>query len=150
MSILRFIRAVSEKSKAFVAVFLSLSLAQLVTALVFFAELLPVTVLLKDGHLNIPLKSFWISAALAAFTDTTLALALVVLLRRRRAQTPFTRTSTMIQRLMVYTIGTGLATAAFAFCGFVTSLAMRDNLVFVVFVEIAPKSESIFTLKSYC
>ena len=54
-------------------------------------------------------------------TDTSLAITLVVLLRRRRKDIEFTTTSSVLKRLIQYVVGTSLVTV------FVASLALACN-----------------------
>ena len=84
------------------------------------------------------------STAINAFVDTVLALSIVVCLRRRRSEVLFSRTNSIIDRIMLYTVGSGLLTAAFALAALITSIVMTDNLVFVLILEVLPKRKSIF------
>ena len=54
-------------------------------------------------------------------TDTALAFTLVFLLQRRK--TEFERTDSIINKIMVYSIGTGLITSAWALVGLGTAVA---------------------------
>ena len=47
----------------------------------------------------------------------------------------------MIDRIMMYTIGTGLLTSAFNVAGLVAGLTMTHNLVYVMLLELKPKRE---------
>ena len=86
----------------------------------------------------------WSGLSLTAFGDTALAFALVILLYRRRSRVSFTRTASMIDRIMIYTIGTGGLTAAFNIVGLVTALTMPNNLVYIMILEMLPARKSNF------
>ena len=134
--------AVSDKNKVLAGSLLILLMASFVLDMLLFAQQLRnitrsgPTVQLGDTPL------LWAELSLTAFGDMALALALVFLLYRGRFQVSFTRTASMIDRIMMYTIGTGLLTATFNLAGLVTALTMRKNLVFLVILEMLPKSES--------
>ena len=142
--------SVSDKNIALAGCFVILISAEFIAAMVSFAELLPITFFTKSGHTTFPLHSIWASAAMNAGVDTALALTLVILLHRRRSEVRFTRTSSIVDRIMMYTVGSGLLTAAFALAGLVTSLTMTKNFVFVLILEMLPKRESIIIIMCFC
>ena len=63
-------------------------------------------------------------AAVDVIVDTVLAVTLVILLHRRKAECIFSRTNSIINRIMLYTISTGLLTGILALVAFVLSYGM--------------------------
>ena len=124
------------------AVFLFvLFLALFIGDIVFFVE----EIRLGTGSASSPQSEdtpvVWASAPLISFGDMTLAFTLVFILYRQRSQISFTRTASMVNRIMMYTIGTGLLTAVFALVGFVAALTMKHSLVWLAVFEVLPKCE---------
>lgn len=130
----------SDKNRLLVGLLLVPLAASFVMVIVLFAQEVPSASRQSTQSGNTP--TLWASLSLVAFGDTALALTLVVLLYRRRSHVPFTRTASMIDRIILYTIGTGVLTAAFNLAGLVTSLAMRHNLVNAMLLEMLPKCKS--------
>ena len=95
----------SEKNNRLAAVLLVLISGKLAPIVVYFAQLYHITSALQ---LRDHMATATAMSAVFAFVDTTLACTLVILLRRRRSG--FDRTDSMVNRIMRYTIGTGLVT----------------------------------------
>ena len=87
--------------------------------------------------------------ATTVFSDTVIAITLVVLLLRRKSESPFSKTSTMIHRIMAFCIGTGLITGAFGLIGLVLSITLPSNLGYMGIGEIMPKLYLNCMLTSY-
>ena len=121
----------------------TLVLAQFILFVISFSGLRPVSIF--NGSVNVALQAYGLTggAALGAIVDAVLALSIVVLLYRRRSEIPFSRTSSMIDRIMMYTVGSGLLTAASALASLVTMLTVRDNIVYIVPLVMLPKRESV-------
>ncbi|KAH8116166.1 hypothetical protein DFH11DRAFT_1584649 [Phellopilus nigrolimitatus] len=75
--------------------------------------------------------------SLTALADVSIAGVLVVLLQRSR--TGFRRSETMISRLTVFTINTGLITAVCAILSLVTSLVLPNTLIYILFYLCIPR-----------
>lgn len=131
----------NNKKKALTICLVLLVLAQFISLIVFYAELLPISAFTQLGHVTSTSGAILLYTALNALVDTVLALSVAVLLYRRRTATPFRRTSSIIDRIMMYTVGSGLLTAAVAFAAFVAFLTMPNNLIFIMLQEISPKCE---------
>ena len=138
--------SVSDKKKLLVICLVTLILAQFISLLVYYLQLRPI----PEFTRAVPARAILVSSALNACVDTALALSIVILLYRRRSGVPFTKTSSMIDRIMTYTVGSGLLTSAFGLAGLVTYLTMKTNLVYVLLYEMLPKSESRFWTLAVC
>lgn len=128
----------SEKNNRLAAVLLILISGKLAPIVVYFAQLYHITSALQ---LRDYMATATAMSAVFAFVDTTLACTLVVLLRRRRSG--FDRTDSMINRIMRYTIGTGLVTGlklkqVMTVGGMLTSCAGVWALVGVVMTTALP------------
>ena len=141
---------VSDRKTALVICLITLVLAQLILFTIYFSEtqlfLASVTSNAQISGASDPgigADVLLAGTALGACVDTVLALSIVVLLHRRRSDIPFSRTSTMVDRIMMYTVGSGLLTAAFALAAFITMLTKQENIVYVMLLEMLPKRESI-------
>ena len=124
-----------------------LVLAEFISGITYYVDLLPLDIFTQPEHRATALHSLFVATSLATSVDTVVALSIVVLLHRRRSEIPFSRTSSIIDRIMMYTVGTGLITAAFALAGLVTSIVMQ-NFVYVLLLEMLPKRRPIFTFQS--
>ena len=133
--------SVSNKNSVLTGCFILLVLAQFVATVVLYSELQPTALFIKAGHSSFPLHTLWAGAVISTSVDIALALALVVLLYRCRTQIPFGRTRSIIDRIMMYSVGSGLLTAAFALAGLLTSLLTNRNFIFIVLMEMLPKRE---------
>ena len=132
----------SNKNKVLSGGLAILVLAELVAKIVYYVELQPVQSFAQPAHTVSVEHILSTCAALAACADTALAFSIVILLHRSRSKIPFSRTSSMIDRIMMYTVGSGLLTAAFAFAGLVAFLTMKTNLVYILLLEMLPKREA--------
>ena len=136
----------SANSKALTTCLLLPILACFTSFVVYYRLELPDKLFEGSEHTDrsLPLPGLWVFSALNACVDTALALSLVILLHRSRSEIPFSRTSSVISRIIMYTSGTGVLTAAFALAGLIASVVMTKNFVFVLIFEILPKRESIY------
>ena len=135
---------VSNKKKLLVICLTILVLAEFIAIVVYYSELQPISAFTDSKHADVVSHTLSVAAALNACVDTALALSVVALLHRRRAEVPFKRTISIIDHIMIYSVGSGLLTAAFALASFVTSLTMPKNFIYVMLWQLAPKRESIF------
>ena len=133
---------VSNKNKVLTVFLFVLFLASFILAIDLFGQ--STTTGPSSSGQSGDTASLWASAALGAFGDTVVALTLVSLLYRQKSHVTFTRTASMIDRIMMYTVGTGLLTAAFHITGLVTSIALTKDLVFITILEMVPKRGSNF------
>ena len=106
------------------------------TAFVFIDLIPPFTIYRsEEGGPSIAVPS------VSIFTDLFLAISLAYLLRRQRSA--IKKTDSVIQKLIVYTFGTGLVTAA---CALVTLVAiLRPDVGFSGMVD-----DTIFILPAKC
>ena len=131
----------NDKKKVLPICLLSLVLAQFISFVITFSGMQPNSFVGTASTLVVP--GLLAGAALGAFADTVLALSIAVLLYRLRSKSPFRTTSSMIDRIMMYTVGSGLLTAAFALAAFITLLTMPDNIIYIVLLEMLPECESV-------
>lgn len=83
----------------------------------------------------------------AAIADILIAVCMVYLLRSRR--TVFAHSRNLINRLVMYSVETGLLTSVWAIIVVVTFLTMSGNLVSVGFLFILPKRKSFVNFNRY-
>ena len=136
---LTFSGLVSDKNRVLTGTLFALFLTGFVLTAYLFTEEVPDTTGPNSSAHSGDSPTLWAGASLVSFGDAALASTLVFILWRRRSQTSFARTTSMIDRVMMYTIGTGLLTAAFALAGSAAALIMRHNLVWVTVLEMLPK-----------
>ena len=133
----------NDKKKVFPICLTTLVLAQFISVIVNYSQLLRISTFIQSSSEIKASRSLLVLAVLYASGDTVLALLIVALLYRLRSKALFSRTSSMIDRIMMYTVGSGLLTAAFALAGLITSIVATHNLVFVLIMEMLPKRELI-------
>ena len=136
--------SVSNNNKTLAGCLIFLIVAELIASIFAYVNLKAVQTFAQSEIAPQYSRSISACSALAACVDTAIALSVVVLLYRRRSETAFRRTSSIIDRIMMYTVGSGLLTAAFALAGFITFLTMPNNLIFIMVQEMLPKRESIW------
>ena len=134
---------VNNKKKALAICLTTLVLAQFILFVISYSGLRPASIFNDSGNFALQASGLIGGAALGAIVDAVLALSIVVLLYRRRSEIPFSRTSSTIDRIMMYTVGSGLLTAASALASLVTMLTVRDNIVYIVPLVMLPKRESV-------
>lgn len=117
---------VSDKNKVLVAFLLVLASGELAASCVDFGREVHFS---TNTQASADLTAIRALAAVAVVADTVLALTLVTLLNRRKSEFNFSRTNSMINRIMAYIIGTGLITGAFALVGLVMSIG-KPGLIF--------------------
>ncbi|EJD01992.1 uncharacterized protein FOMMEDRAFT_86654, partial [Fomitiporia mediterranea MF3/22] len=74
-----------------------------------------------------------------AVTDIFITTTIIVLLKKLRSE--FRRTNSMVDRLVAYTMSTGLVTALCAVGGLISGEVSRGSLVYVFFDGLFPKCE---------
>ena len=99
---------VNNKKKVLAICLLSLVLVQFTLFVMSFSGMRPAPIFTPADDFVLRASGFVGGTALGAIVDTVLALSIVVLLRRHRSKVPFSRTSSMIDRIMMYTVGSGL------------------------------------------
>ena len=77
--------------------------------------------------------------AMTAFTEIFLAVALVVLLRSNRVG--FKQSDSVIDRLVLYTVSSGAATALNAIAAIVAAAAFPSSFMHLVFGSLSAKSK---------
>ena len=119
-----------------------LVLGEFIGVMVFYAKLKAVQTYVQPEFATIVSHNLAACAALFACVDTAIALSVVVLLRRHRSEILSKGTSSMVNRIMIYTVGSGLLTAGFALAGLVTIFTMKTNSVISsAILELLPKRE---------
>lgn len=126
----------SDKNKLLVACLMVLSTGKFAADIVYFAQLYHITSNLQITQYLTTAKAL---LAVIMFADTILAVTLVVLLRRRKSG--FNRTDSLFNRIMGYTIGTGLISGAWAFVGFLAAFLWPSLYIYVLVMEVIPKRE---------
>ena len=134
----------NDKKKPLATCLTILVLAEFISAIILYLDLRPLVVFTQSEHRAKAKHSLFVATSLAASVDTVLALSIVALLHRGRSKTIFSRTSSIIDRIMMYTVGTGLVTAAFAIAGLITSIVMPNNFVYMLILQTLPKRTSVF------
>lgn len=129
---------VSNKNKPLATCLLVLISSKFASVIAYFAQLYPVT---SDAQLSNTLSAVRAMGAVFVFVDTTLAITLVTLLRRRK--TGFDRMDSVLNRIMIYTIGTGLITGAWSLVGLLTSIFLSSESVYLLVYFVMPKRESL-------
>ena len=104
----------SNKNVLLVGCLLSLPAAQFAIALVYYVRSFHATTF---DDLKPDLVISQVGAGIVVVAETSIALVLVYLLRE--AKSGFHRTNSVINRLMAYTIGTGLITGVWSLIGFI-------------------------------
>lgn len=105
----------------------------------------------RDGTVEILYSSsiksqYALAVTIGACTDVFIAMALCADVLRRRPG--FNRSDSLIDRLVAFTIGSGLLTGIITFIQMVTYLAMTGNLIWTVFFSIGVKMSSNSLLSS--
>ena len=119
-----------------------LVLAELIAAIIYYVKLENTQSFVQSKGAVFYSYSLLASSALAVCVDTAIALSVVVLLRRHRSEVFSRRTSSMVDRIIIYTVGSGLLTAAFAFVGFILVLTLKPNFsASFLILEMLPKRE---------
>lgn len=97
--------AVSKKNKKLAVCFLVFVAGQFAGAVVYYAQTLGKTLFTESESTVTAAR--W-TAAVTAFVDMALALALLILIHGRKSA--FSHSNSVIDRVMAYTVGTGLIT----------------------------------------
>ena len=129
----------SDKNKILAIGLLCLVLTQFILFVTTFFGMLP-TINVTTFSV---VRAFIASTALGTIVDTVLALSIVIFLRRHRSKIPFAGTGAMIDRIMMYTVGSGLLTAAFALAALITMLRGEFGFIWLTVLQMLPKRESI-------
>ena len=134
--------AVSKKNMMLAGCLIILILAQFIAVIVYYAKLKSVQSFAQSDYATLTSHTLAPCSALLACVDTAIALSIVVLLRRHSSEVFSKRTSSMVNRIMIYTVGSGLLTAGFAVAGLVTIFTMKTNsVVSSAILELVPKRE---------
>ena len=133
----------SNRNRTLVGFLLTSFLTSFILEIYHFAQEISSKTGLRSSSRLVDAASLWASAGCAAFGDTALAFTLVFFLYRGRCQVSFTRTASMINRIIMYSLSTGLLIAAFVLAAIVTALAMPNTSVYILLLELIPKCESL-------
>ena len=138
----------SNHDKLIVGCFLLLVFGQFAAGLVAFVK----TMLLRTlSDVTSILPSVRASIAVGCIVDSSLALTLAILLRRRRAE--FRRMNSLIDRFSIASvtgllseawtlvISTGAITGALALAGLIASILWPNDFEFILILELLPKSK---------
>ena len=133
--------AVSDKNMALAGGLIILVSAELVAAIIYYARLETAQSFVQSETAIFYSHSVLACSALAVCVDTAIVLSIVVLLFRYRSEVLSRRTSSMVNRIMIYTVGSGLLTAASALAGLVTTLTMTSVAASSLTLQMLPKRE---------
>ncbi|KAL7279425.1 hypothetical protein ACG7TL_007267 [Trametes sanguinea] len=116
----------------------------MIIAVLLAAELALCITVTVDSYKSVTFKSFehyswvmWSILSVAVAADIVATTALTYYLRRSR--TGFTKTDSIVDILMVYTINTGLSTSIMTFAALLCSILMRKNLVYSAILVVSTK-----------
>ena len=130
----------SNKNLILTSCLAALVLGEFIGVMVFYAKLKTVQTYVQPEFAAIVSHNLAACAALFACVDTAVALSIVVLLHRHRSEILSKRTNSMVNRIMVYTVGSGIVTSVFGLAGLATTL-IKDLSVFApcAIMEVLPK-----------
>lgn len=146
-----FLCEVSNRNRVLLVLFLVLISAQFTSAVIFFAHGLQGSRVAQNASSFVVLKDMRIATGLLALVDTALAVTLIFLLRRRKAE--FRSMNSAIDRMQLsfntnllveswtFVVGTGLITGAWALVALVTSFIWPNNFVGAMLIALVPKRE---------
>ncbi|KAG1813404.1 hypothetical protein EV424DRAFT_64540 [Suillus variegatus] len=118
----------SNKNVIITASVMSLVIAELVIVVIYVAKALELATFTQVRQI----KSWSMSInAVAAAGDILIAVLLCTFLQRSR--TGFRRSDTMINKLMLYTINTGLITSVCAMMSFISIVVWPDTFIYIAF-----------------
>ena len=80
--------------------------------------------------------------AVVAATDTLIAVVLIYLLLKQR--TDFKKTNGIINRLIIYTVGTGLVTAVWCIVGLIGTIVMPESFIYLLVDIVVCKCKTSF------
>jgi len=120
--------AVSEKNHPIAILLLTLSLASLASLLVFAVKVAQSPTFGRVAELQSVANTF---GGLAAACDLSIACILIHYLRRCR--TGFSRSETIIKKLVTFTLTTGLLTSLCAICALIALARAPTKLVYILF-----------------
>ena len=106
---------------AFIAV-----LGQFAATMTYFGQMNPLTEVVQFRTI---IKTYLALNAIIVFTDTFIAVTLICLLLRRPAA--FKRTKSIINKLVVYTVGTSLVTTVWGLAGLIGAIAAPDSFMYL-------------------
>ena len=137
--------AVNNNKKALAGSLLILVVSELICFMIYYSKLLSIEDFIQSKHTTLTKQYLSAVSALIACVDTALASSIAILLHRhrRKSKALFSRTRSIIDRIMIYTVGSGIVTATFAVAGFITSLTMPKNFVYIMLLHMLPKRESV-------
>ena len=102
--------------------------AQFVATIVYYVKLYPLTTFDEIHTIYTIIR---VINAVTAATDTIIAIVLVYLLYTTRSG--LKSSDTMMNRIVAFTVNTGLATSVCAIAGLITALTLPSTLVHVLF-----------------
>ncbi|KLO17950.1 hypothetical protein SCHPADRAFT_139964 [Schizopora paradoxa] len=120
----------SHRNYLLVGVLAVLSAGQFTSIVVYFAKVYPMKTLAELSTL-ITLEK--VCNILGAVSDLSIAASLVFLLRNSRSQSRFKQTQTLVNRMIMFSIKTGLITSFCAIMAFVSVLAWPETFMYIAF-----------------
>ena len=134
------IAQVSKKNLVLTGVLTIAVLGQLVMNLFYVGMIYNErNLLLLSKHLSVEI----VLNCVIAFTDTLLSVVVIWLLRNSRCG--FQRTDSIINRLVLYTIGTGLVTSVWMIIALIASSIAPHSLIYALADLTLPKCQSFYT-----
>ena len=114
--------------------------AQFVATIVYYVKLYPLTTFDEIHTIYTIIR---VINAVTAATDTIIAIVLVYLLYTTRSG--LKSSDTMMNRIVAFTVNTGLATSVCAIAGLITALTLPSTLVHVLFFMLISHCKYFFT-----
>ena len=127
---------VSNKNHLLTGFLITVVLAQLGVTLTYFGQVYHFT---NSVQLLTVLNTERAMNALVVVADTLIAATLIYLLWNHRSG--IRRTDSIIKRLVVYTIGTGLVTSLWGVIGIVGAQVMPSSFIYLLVALVMPKCE---------
>ena len=127
---------VSNKNSVLTGILIIAVLGQSSSTLFYFGQTynLQNTLQLRT-HLNTPRMM----DIVAVFTDTLIAAVLIALLLKHRSG--FRKTNSIVHRLAVYTLGTGLVTGLWIIVGLIGSVVVPDTFFYLLIQLVVSRRE---------
>ncbi|KAI5118909.1 hypothetical protein M0805_004685 [Coniferiporia weirii] len=126
----------SNRNYVLIVVLALLIVAQFVTGSIYFSEILNLheTTDLMNHATMVTVR---ILNAIIAATDVSLAFTMAFLLHSQRSG--IRQTDSLINRLIMYSVGTGLVTGALGFVAFISAFALPNAFFYLLFDLLLPK-----------
>ena len=119
--------SVSNRNRILATVLGIAVLGNLSTTLIYFGQIYNLEDILQFRRFSTTER---LMNGITAFTDTLIATVLIYLLLKHRSG--FIKTNSVINRLIVYAIGTGLITCVWATIGLIGSFALPNTLLYLL------------------